>query len=467
MNKLKKKSLYLALVAGLGAAGIAGTASAVNINQDGLGQVLIYPYYTVRGGMNTYVSVTNTTSDYKAVKVRFTEGKNSREVKDFNLYLSPNDMWTAALSATANGTKLTTDDKSCTSPAIPAAGTEFVNYGYSGATVEGIVDAGGDGETTSLDRTREGYFEIIEMGTIINTADQAAILHTNGVPGNCSVVQATSFNASLGGGTHAASSPTGGLAGNATLIDVANGTDYGYDPVVLDNFSSQNIWFAPGTIRPDLTAAFPPVSNVYYANTNVLDVWQAGTADAVTALLMHTTIINDYVLDAATLSGTDWVITQPTKRYYVPVDDPNTATSYAANPPYTKSFWTNGACEQVSLGYFDREEQYVSNVDFSPPPPEQVNALCWETTIVTFNDSNVLYSSNSSNIPVNFEHGWAAIGLSGLGHALGNASSGDTYVGLPVVGFMVQDFVNGNVGGVLANYGGSFVHKYETFISVP
>ncbi len=46
MNTFKKKSLYLA-VAGVSALG-AGSASAVSLNADGLGQVLIYPYYTVR-----------------------------------------------------------------------------------------------------------------------------------------------------------------------------------------------------------------------------------------------------------------------------------------------------------------------------------------------------------------------------------------------------------------------------------
>ena len=46
MNTFKKKSLYLA-VAGASALG-AGSASAVTLNADGLGSVLLYPYYTVR-----------------------------------------------------------------------------------------------------------------------------------------------------------------------------------------------------------------------------------------------------------------------------------------------------------------------------------------------------------------------------------------------------------------------------------
>ena len=48
MNTFKHKSLYAAL-AGLGALGATGIAQAVSVNADGLGQALIYPYYTVRG----------------------------------------------------------------------------------------------------------------------------------------------------------------------------------------------------------------------------------------------------------------------------------------------------------------------------------------------------------------------------------------------------------------------------------
>ncbi|MBL0039167.1 MAG: hypothetical protein IPP36_12020 [Nitrosomonadales bacterium] len=76
MQKFKRKSLYLALVAAVSSVGIANTASAaVHVNSNGLGEVLIYPYYTTRAGTDTYLSVVNTTNSSKAVKVRFTEGR--------------------------------------------------------------------------------------------------------------------------------------------------------------------------------------------------------------------------------------------------------------------------------------------------------------------------------------------------------------------------------------------------------
>ena len=125
MNTFKHKSLYAA-VAGLGALSAAGVAQAVSVNGDGLGQALIYPYYTVRvvptgvlgsdAAYNSLLSVTNSTASAKAVKVRFLEGKNSREVLDFNLYLSAKDVWTAAVIPTTDGAGIFTADKSCTTP---------------------------------------------------------------------------------------------------------------------------------------------------------------------------------------------------------------------------------------------------------------------------------------------------------------------------------------------------------------
>jgi len=51
---MNRNSLTTAVIAGIaGVAGIANMESAVNLNPDGLGQVLLYPYYTVNGGQQT------------------------------------------------------------------------------------------------------------------------------------------------------------------------------------------------------------------------------------------------------------------------------------------------------------------------------------------------------------------------------------------------------------------------------
>ena len=466
MQKFKRKSLYLALVAAVSSLGIANTANAaVNVNGNGLGQVLIYPYYSTRAGSDTYLSVVNTTNSSKAVKVRFTEGKNSREVLDFNLYLSPRDMWTAAVVNTNVGAKLVTTDKSCTFPKIPVTGQSFTDRAFLPTPiVEGISTAGGDGASGGMDRTREGYFEIIEMGVITNTAVIAAITHVSGLPANCSVVQTNSMD--MSSGLTAVTTPSGGLAGTATLINVAGGTDFSYDPVALDSFALGNLWFPAGSILPNLEQG-DPNSVVFNNGTTVNSNWGIFGVDAVSAVLMHNNIINEYVLDNTTFSGTDWVVTMPTKRYYVPVDNPATSSpSFSATEPFTKTFWTNGACEPVGLSYWNREEGNVVSVDFSPPSPDGGAALCWEVNVLTFNRSAVLGSVNETHIDnVPFENGWLKMTFNDAGHRM-ISTDGDTYLGLPTVGFMVQDFVNGNVNGLLSNYGGNFSHKFTSSIVV-
>ena len=159
MKTLNKKPLFLA-IAGITALGVVGAAQAVSVSPTGQGQVLIYPYYTVNGAAgfeyNTLLSVVNSTDSTKAVKIRFREGKASVEVLDFNIFLSPKDVWTGYLEPSATGgVKLGTADKSCTIPAIPATGVEFRNGAYKGDAVK----------DDSLGRLREGYVEIFEMAT--------------------------------------------------------------------------------------------------------------------------------------------------------------------------------------------------------------------------------------------------------------------------------------------------------------
>ena len=73
--------------------------NAATAAPSGVGQVLLFPYYTVNGGNQTLLSVVNTTQRVKAVRVRFLEGRNSKQALGFNVYLAPFDTWTAAVFA--------------------------------------------------------------------------------------------------------------------------------------------------------------------------------------------------------------------------------------------------------------------------------------------------------------------------------------------------------------------------------
>ena len=118
---------------------------------------------------------------------------------------------------------------------------------------------------------------------------------------------------------------------------------------------------------------------------------------------MHDNIYNEFVLDTGTASGTDWVITMPTKRYY-----------YNASNNVTKLFESNfratGACDDILLTQYNREEQTVVNVPgFSPPSPTGTDAICWEANVITFNNTNVLLSANKSILTTAFPNGWVSL----------------------------------------------------------
>jgi len=450
--------------------GLSGTASAVTTGDDGLGQVLLYPYFSVRSGNDTVITVANTTDSAKAVKVRVLESKNSREVIDFNLYLSKHDVWTGVITTTASGAKLVTTDKSCTAPAIPATGVEFRNFAYSGSNA--------DGEDTSLNRTREGYIEIIEMGNA-TTVDidptatvlpfDAAVTHVNGVPKNCAAVVADWADGVFTPGSVTA--PTGGLMGTGTLINVANGTDFSYDPVVMDAFTVAATHTAPGSLLPSLEQALPAQSTVFFEGAAITSNWANGEpADPVSALIMRTAVLNEFTVEPTLAAGTDLVVNFPTKRFYVSSDIDGDADSIDTNylRPFTQDFKLNGACEEVSLNIWDREETTTtSDVDFSPAPPVGKNSLCWEVNVITVNNTDVLGSALALNVPnAGFNSGWMRIGFpTVVAGAVTTrqivSDEGVAYSGLPVIGFGVQEYVNGSVGGVLSNYGGSFIHKYN------
>ena len=499
MNTFNRKSLYAAL-AGLGALSGMGAAEAVNLAPEGLGQVLIYPYYTVRNGVagfayNTLLSVVNTTASSKAVKVRFLEGKNSKEVLDFNLFLSKADVWTAVIKATPNGAGVASDDASCILPAqLPSTSAlvpqPFVNFLYSSdKTIQS------DGTTTpgdtSLDRTREGYVEILEMATFPDNST-TAILITHGSTQDCGSLDdgQASTDARRGPG------PQGGLFGGLTLINVFDGSAYSQDATALDHvFDNGPVYNNAGDISPTLADVDPPISVVIANGEAVITDWKTSPrpVDAVSAVLMHNQVLNEYVTEPSTQSYTDWVVTMPTKNKYV------ANGTGGAIPPFQSNFnGTKGSCDSITLEFWDREEKKNTTPGgFSPPQVTPGTSICWEANVIIFKaqplvtpPTGVLGSTNSNFLDVNgkgFVNGWArltfvysnakliggnttTVGLvNGLG-TIGSHTSA-TYAGLPVVGFAVVSYNNNvlSIGtkNVQSAYGADFAHRVNTSISFP
>ncbi len=516
MKTFKMKSMQAAIVAGLGALGVSGAANAVHVNPDGLGQVLIFPYYTARAGQVTSVSLINTGSTTKAVKVRFLEGKNSREVLDFNLFLSPQDVWTGAVVATTDGARVVSNDNSCVTPSDlftearsdpnGLALNAFKNYQYTGAFLDSA-------SFPTLDRTREGYFEVIEMGTVIDKQIQGYIKHgATGVPANCAALDALdpgSGNLTVfpNIGVFLAA-PSGGLAGRASIINATTGANYTTDSTAVDAWSNAVNYSQAGFITPSLSGVAPSTSNVFTGGGVVSATWALGR-DAMSAAITRDTLMNEFILDTGTASLTDWVITFPTKRDYV-FSLGNGGVPAATSQPFSNNFPNSaaGSCDPYGIAVYNREEQTTSaapNVILpSPRPPVSTPAgaqLCWEANVVAFGTSSLLGSTNTNNNVVasfvqgtsspsglstpgslttpslratNGPNGWLLFSFNAVPTAPATAPNQRTvaptaatlngaalvsgvHVGLPVVGAMFHNF---NRSGVVSQYGGVIPHRY-------
>lgn len=470
---MKRNNLSTAVIAGLvGVAGFAGVSNAVQLSADGVGQVLLYSYYTVNADQQTNFSVVNTTGAAKAVKVRFLEAYNSREVLDFNLFLSEYDVWTASVAEhAAGGAAIHTGDTSCTVGRIYGAGqVAFKTVEFSGTKK--------DGGPQGIERTREGHFEMIEMATIPTGSDTGQLV-THGPNFDCGKVAATISNS----GQADLQPPSGGLFGNAAIINVGEGTMYSYAADAIDGFSARTLYSGAGSVEPSLadanTSGLNATAHVFLPGGQLISAtYPAGQGiDAVSAVFATTNVYNEWINDPAIGADSEWIINFPTKRYYV--DPPIVGTAPVA--PFTNIFHpvdvpatgqkAGTSCDEVASRLWDREEVEKEGEEgcvFSPCEPNEVASLCYETQVISFQDaedvdassSSVLGSSLSLNIEPHADAGW--LDLSFPGRVMRADINGNQFHGLPVNGHLVQRFINANANpGMLSNYSGMFRHRTE------
>ena len=468
---MKRNTLTTAVLAGLtGIAGMASVANAVNVNPDGLGQVLLFPYYTARGGNNTLISIVNTTERGKAVKIRFIEAINSREVLDFNIYMSPFDVWTTAILPTPEGgAKMLTTDTTCTVPYIFGdrnGEQEFLTFEFSGAL------ANRDGGPTGVERTASGYIEVIEMGTMVEDTgfrvgaggflDRTdpriipwASKHVNGVPRNCDLLVdywTVGFGlpwttGNLGGANFGfdEAGASGGLFGSGSIVNVRQGTMVSYNATAVDGFWNRGTTrhTQPDSLLPNLSDGNNRESFVFNNGALERDVWVASLF-ALNATLTLDRLFNEYVTSDELEARTEWVLTFPTKRFHT---DERLAGVTANNPipPFTRTMhkiitaqgWvsTNLACEDMEFRFWDREEREpapgVDRPIVSPPPPEtarQQLQLCREANVVRFASNGAV--PDASEIMAEPRTWAGAAGVVGPAASVGDRL-GYTNLGLP------------------------------------
>ncbi len=470
MNLAKKTYLSMALSVAIAGIGAPAHVGAVTLSQDLIGDVGIVPYYTMRDGWTSDFWVTNTSGNTVAAKVRFHEGRNSREVLDFIVVLSPYDQINFyAVEDPTLGPVIrfpdTNSEKTCVVPIpngrLPRAngvgGTlPFSAFDYTGQNRDSPVD-----EADKIDRAREGYMTVIEMGvsrggpvatnsnhnTLNCEAVESAFRLANIVPtynefernqnnlkvgyyltnvvkgtqGGDTATMLANFATDRSSIAHTATSilaTQGGLGAPRNLIAPQEGSSfaiYDYERAPgLDSGDFFAYWFVDGNYRdfdnydqlPDgLNAPFGLWAGLY-----------PRSVDAVTALLMKSDAINTWALNGVTGAHSDLVYTAPTKRFYTDWKDvyakdphlngisPILATAVAnfggGWPPFGNQFSPMGqSCDEVGVAMYNNDE--VGPRDPVVPSPSANVAFCWEVNVLHTAAQSVLSSKLGQRIDPN------------------------------------------------------------------
>jgi len=460
----------------LGVTNTIGAATVLKGNNDGIGHNLIVPYFTAQGKNATAFTLTNTTTVAKAVKVRFRGAENSDDVLDFQVFLSPKDVWTASVSQSATGeAMITTNDVSCTKPQFTAGvGVTFKTSRLSAAT--------------NTAGTREGYIEIFNMADapgVVAGSVGAAVTHVaaTGKP-TCAGAgyvaldavtdQTGAFLLNNAVDAPGLALPTTGLMANWIIVNTTTGTSWSGQAqatqalnvntpatgnlVYWPQLSQTVVLPAAGNIAgltadsllatatiPATMQDLPDMSTPYISGlataavgaatfvaapagyAAAADAWASQKqAAALGASLAVMSVNNDFYVDSAIGGATDWVFSMPTRRY-------NVAVNYTAPAArvYSNAVLSNtGIAVVPALTYYFTAANttlsggVVCTTGISPTVYNREEGSLVVTTSTTF-------SPSSAPAAVSF---CGEVGVWGLGQTL--ASGGFTSVvgsGIPNV----------------------------------
>ena len=422
-------------------------ADTLAFNAKGIGHILYVPYFSTQEGNVTAINIVNTdTVNGKVLKVRFRGASNSDDVYDFQVFLSPGDVWTAGISQGADGrSQLATADKSCTLPA-----------NVNGAFITSRLPAAG-----GVAETREGYVEILTMADITpkDTDLFEATKHVKGVPPcTASVLTAlTHENAS-----DYMAEPTTGLMANWTIINVSRVVAYSGDAVAIEARDGTGVPIAGNlvywdqrptalsqaeaeahTADPLLRGAVPVIAGARYDLPDLSTPYLPGNscpfcqARALSDAIAVQELAGEYYSEPTVGAQTDWVISFPTRRYFAavryagsgaPAIVRNAASDgniyFTADNTELGSAANGGKPYQIcaklgvnAVAFYDREETptVVDDIVISPGTPTALS-ICGEVTVVGVNAGSAANSATfgslaRANVANGFKEGWGSLSV--------------------------------------------------------
>ena len=419
----------LALAAAVAAAGTAQAQIPVGGVYPSLGDAAFVPYYTVEGDWVTGVHITNTSDDTQVVKIRLRRAEDSVDVLDFNLILSPYDVWTGTLRGDDEVMRFVTEDNSCTAP-------ELLPFD-EGRTYAPIFE-------DRIEGAQEGYIEIIGMGQAEDEDEVIAIYAehgSDGVPLDCDIVRENFFVDAL-------------LDNDETMVDSdlieddedpysyyddtdnvlkvsyfirdnASGIEFGnnamhfvyfgdeammsHQEYGLENYVNASNEQVPANVGNDSLIGwdFPDVRGGGWNTDSRYSFY------LVRLQLGAEEIINDWSYNPATGAATDWVVTFPGQYamidYYLDRFGPANAVWDYRELPVTAEF-----------KIWDREEDsgVPGGLGFSPSPAPDTTTLEYEVNVIEWGGLEVLNSNyvtavNPAENQIDSPYGWATLSVTG------------------------------------------------------
>lgn len=453
------------------------SVTAVNISQTGYGQAIILPYFTVNNNLHTLISINNSTDDIKALKLHFREGKEGKAVLSFNLYLAPQDIWAAGVlpqTSTIPGHEgessayLISGDSSCT-PFLPTLGQPFLPY---------EIEA--ESEDTNMQRAREGYIEIIEMGVVDPSSElaQAMTFALNAeAPRNCAAIETAFINGVWSTENDFQTTDmmpvSGGIAATASIIDINEGVMFPVNSIAFEHFFPENSIFhtMTGDTRiPSLEHA-ETTSQLIFDGQAILSEWDHGY-QAINALLSKSRLESLYDLYEPVVARSEMTLTFPTKRFHQSDEAPFGISEINE---------TEG-CISFDSSVYDRNGQAFCSPYYgcgplteklTPLPPEIQPVLCRGVNTLAFFEFGSINDEQPTTIlggdyftarnVLAYESGKMIFGF----NQTTTSNNGHTYTGLPVTGMTFQKYTNaGAAAGLLAQYGGTSPLSYKVNITV-
>ncbi len=365
----------------------------VYVNPGGLGDFLIYGYYNVRDNRDNYFNIVNTdVSNGVRARIRFKEAADidtcggSREILDFDICLTPGDVWTGVIKNVNGNAVLFSPDDDTYVDVAQMRGQKTVIFPDEFPNGVAFKDEAQGNIGITADDTLEGYFIVIGLNEL------------SLVPGNC------------GDQTDALTEVDNVLFGINYAVDMDNLATNAYNATALGDWGN-TVYLTP------LTDAAPEIGDGQDLLTGVNYALTKSNAYGV------------YDLEADIAGKSELIVNFPTRRESCGLglfDD-----------------------DRVLITVWDDEENSpVSVCEFSPCPQGVDNNLPYEVNVIDLNNSNMFTSTVEVPLSISFEYGWINIDFTQAattGPIASHATTMDgiTSFGLPVIGYVAVDIANG------------------------